>query len=298
MPFEQEKAVTIGFFVANTARDANLNLKDMLEQYAAKDNQNGPVHPDGRFSYELRDLSVRGGSVQGVFAKFRSDQIPHIGQAGGREREIRIAENEGLLEKNHFIYRPSDQLLVFEQNGHGSRPARLARYVTEQAGETLNFDPVLQSDAVERLMRGQAEMRAMRVSFARPTNPDHFPDDEWTRDLMKQMAIAGGSTVALSITSDSRSDNEERSKLSARMKNAVTALMRSGYARTVRVRVEEDGIEHPIDLMADRITSVQSVTMAGKYPVRGSIYAALNSAFEEQRDAIYAVIGPPEKRNN
>ncbi|WP_147408749.1 hypothetical protein [Kushneria sinocarnis] len=174
----------------------------------------------------------------------------------------------------------------------------LGRYITEQAGEVLTFDPVLQGDAVERLMRGEAEMRSMRVSFARPTNPDLFPEDKWTHSLMEQMAIAGGSSVALSITSDSRSNEEEKSQLSARMKGAVTALMRSGYARTVRVKLEEDGIEHPIDLMEDRITSVQSVTMAGKYPVRRSIYAALNSAFEEQRDAIYGVIGRPENRNS
>lgn len=297
MPADQ-KDITIGFFVANKAQDAEIDLKAFLEQYAATPNGTGPVHPDGRFSYELRDLSVKGGVVQGVFAKFRTDQIPHIGEAGGSEREIEIAENEGLLEKNHFIYRPLDRLLVFEQNGHGSRPARLGRYVTEQAGEVLTFDPVLQTDAVERLMRGEAEMRSMRVSFARPTNPDLFPEDQWARNLMEQMAVAGGSSVALSITSDSRSDDEEKSKLSARMKESVKALMRSGYARTVRVKVEEDGIEHPIDLMADRITSVQSVTMAGKYPIKGSIYAALSSAFEEQRDAIYGVIGPPENRNN
>ena len=296
MPADQ-KDITIGFFVANSAQDAQLDLKAFLEQYADIQNGIGPVQPDGRFSYELRDLSVQGGCVQGVFAKFRGDQIPHIGEAGGNEREIEIAENEGLLEKNHFIYRPLDRLLVFEQNGHGSRPARLGRYITEQAGEVLTFDPVLQGDAVERLMRGEAEMRSMRVSFARPTNPDLFPEDQWTHSLMEQMAIAGGSSVALSITSDSRSNEEEKSKLSARMKGAVTALMRSGYARTVRVKLEEDGIEHPIDLMEDRITSVQSVTMAGKYPVRRSIYAALNSAFEEQRDAIYGVIGRPENRN-
>lgn len=297
MPADQ-KDITIGFFVANNAQDAQLDLKTFLEQYADILNGTGPVHPDGRFSYELRDMTVQSGCIQGVFAKFRSDQIPHIGEAGGNEREIEIAENEGLLEKNHFIYRPLDRLLVFEQNGHGSRPARLGRYITEQAGEVLTFDPVLQGDAVERLMRGEAEMRSMRVTFARPTNPDLFPEDQWTRNLMEQMAIAGGSSVALSITSDSRSDDEEKNRLSARMKEAVTALMRSGYARTVHVKIEEDGIEHPIDLMADRITSVQSVTMVGKYPVRRSIYAALSSAFEEQRDAIYGVIGVPENRNN
>ncbi len=295
---EEQKDITIGFFVANKAQGAELDLKAFLEHYAAAPHGNGPVFLDGRFSYELRDLSAQGGCVQGVFAKFRSDQIPHIGEAGGNEREIEIAENEGLLEKNHFIYRPLDSLLVFEQNGHGSRPARLARYITEQAGEVLTFDPVLQGDAVERLMRGEAEMRSMKVSFARPTNPDLFPEDQWSRSLMEQMAIAGGSSVVLSITSDSRSDDEEKNRLSARMKDSVRALMRSGYARTVRVKLEEDGIEHPIDLMADRITSVQSVSMAGKYPVRGSIYAALSSAFEEQRDAIYGVIGSPENRNN
>lgn len=295
---DERKDITIGFFVANKAQGAELDLKAFLEKYAAAPHGNGPVFLDGRFSYELRDLSVQGGCVQGVFAKFRSDQIPHIGEAGGNEREIEIAENEGLLEKNHFIYRPLDSLLVFEQNGHGSRPARLARYITEQAGEVLTFDPVVQGDAVERLMRGEAEMRSMKVSFARPTNPDLFPEDQWSRSLMEQMAIAGGSSVVLSITSDSRSDDEEKNRLSARMKDSVRALMRSGYARTVRVKLEEDGIEHPIDLMADRITSVQSVTMAGKYPVRGSIYAALSSAFEEQRDAIYGVIGSPENRNN
>lgn len=80
------------------------------------------------------------------------------------------------------------------------------------------------------------------------------------------------------------------------MKKAATAFMRSGYARSLKVNVEENGIEHPIDLIADRILSVQNVSMAGKYPMKESIYAALNSAFEGERDTVYEVIGQPGVR--
>ncbi len=60
MPADQ-KDITIGFFVANNAQGAQLDLKAFLEQYTDTQNGTGPVHPDGRFSYELRDMTVQSG---------------------------------------------------------------------------------------------------------------------------------------------------------------------------------------------------------------------------------------------
>lgn len=299
MPFETQKDIKIGFFTESVAEDSELSFGGFLKHHAeANNNATAPLWIEGRHSFEVRGIEEQadGNMIHGVFAKFRTDQIPHAGQAGGVERELDLGRDEGLIEKNHFIYRKSDSLLIYEQNGHGSRPAKLAKYVTSLVGETLTFDPVLQHDAVERLMRGNAHVRSMRVSFARPTNPEMYPDDDWSRGLLENLSQVGGSSVALMITTDSRSDDEEKRALADRIKDSAAAFMRSGYARSVRVNVEEDGVEHPIDLMADRIVSPQSVAMAGKYPLKESIYAALNSAFEDERDTIYEVIGLPGHR--
>ncbi|MCL1476761.1 MULTISPECIES: DUF6731 family protein [unclassified Marinobacter] len=293
---EGQKKITIGFFVSNVAVDSVFELGSFFKKYVGT--TSGPAWSEGKYLFEIRDVEqlADGNTIRGVFAKFRSDQIPHAGQAGGKERELDLTQDEGLIEKNHFNFRLSDSLLIFEQNGHGSRPAKLARYISDIAGETLTFDPVLQRDVVDRLMKPGANLTALKVTFARPTNPDMYPDDDWSKGLLDQLSTAGGSSVGLSITSDSRSGDKEKRALADRMKKAATAFMRSGYARSLKVNVEENGIEHPIDLIADRILSVQNVSMAGKYPMKESIYAALNSAFEGERDTVYEVIGQPGVR--
>src|SRR5690554_4965740 len=107
---------------------------------------------------------------------------------------------------------------------------------------------------------------------------------------------AGGARVSIRISSDRRSQDEDRTRLRDRMRRAASGFVDAGLATVARMRVLNDGTEHPIDLIADRLESRQVVEMNGRYPLPESIYAALNNAVEEEREALDAILGRPGRR--
>lgn len=292
----ETKYITIDFFTFGKEQQSEIDISQFLAKCA--ENGGASAREDGSYIYELRDMELNGRLVRGVFAKIRKDQLPHAGGPGGAERELDLAESEGLIEKNFFIYRIEDGLLIYHKNGHGSREGRMARYISGLIGETVTLNPVLQPDAARRLMRGDVEPLRLTASFAKPTNVEMYPEHEWNRAMMAVMSDAGGSTVKFTISSNRRSGDAGERRLTDRMKDAAAALADSGLARVVRLDVMEDGVEHPIDLLADRIKSRKLITMSGKYPNPFSIFNALSEAFSDERESIYEVIGSPGNRIN
>ncbi|AMP74858.1 hypothetical protein RALBFv3_12080 [Ralstonia solanacearum] len=70
--------------------------------------------------------------------------------------------------------------------------------------------------------------------------------------------------------------------------NLGRELVASGHASKVRLEVEN--VDHPIDLMADRLKSEVTVNTQGRYPVPQDLYAALSGVkddFEEQLVGIF-----------
>jgi hypothetical protein len=251
-----------------------------------------PVITIGSMSYEIRDLrKLHGGSYSGVFAKYRTDDVPHAGSPNGPERPLDLSDHEGLIEKNYFLYQAGRELLIYQRNGNGSTTSKLSRYFSDLMGETVVFNPVLQPEPTRRLLRTGAIPVSVDLSIARPTNPEMFADDDWSDSILSVLAGAGGVRLKLRITSDARSKDEEDHHLLGRVKRAVSGFVEGGVAKVARVNVEEDGIRHPIDLIADRLVSSQEVEMSGRYPIGQSMNAALRRARDEETDALEEIFG-------
>lgn len=247
----------------------------------------------GGVNHEIRDLRrLPGGhAFRGIFAKFRSDDLPHAGVPGGPERELDLDEQEGLIEKNYFLYLREHELLFYQQNRNGSVPSRLGKYLSRVAHDTILFDPVLQPHAMRRLMRGEVEIRTLDLSFARPTNPELFPADDWGHRLFEVLSGAGGTSMRLHIGTDARSKDPRDHHLRKRLKRGVREILNLTKVTTARLEVEEDGVTHPIDLISDRLRSTQDVEMGGRYPVPGSMYEALGAARDELNDQLREIFG-------
>lgn len=145
-------------------------------------------------------------------------------------------------------------------------------------------------------MREQVQPLSLELSFARPTNPEYYPNDQWSARWLGLLNEIGGASVRLNLTTDQRSHDRERRRLAGRIRQAALAFVDSGVARVARLDVlDEDGC-HPIDLIADRLDSRQPVEMNGHYPVPEAMYAALRRAVDEQREALDAILGRPGHR--
>src|SRR5690606_17843931 len=134
MPVLRNKNITIDFYSPRIPNDSEFSVSDHLLSVVHDQGGNGKIWIQSGFIYEIRGVFQEGAEFRGAFVKIRSDQIPHAGSPGGVEREIGLRDNEGLIEKNHFIYRPSDELLIYESNGHGSRVSKLGAYLSSFAG--------------------------------------------------------------------------------------------------------------------------------------------------------------------
>jgi hypothetical protein len=174
---------------------------------------------------------------------------------------------------------------------HGSTTNRLAEYLSTLNGDTVTFNPVLQLEPMKRLMAGNVTARSLTLSVAMPTNPNMYSQLPWNDQLMKTLSGAGGTRMRVEITSDSRSSDEDKRKLSDKLKAAVNQLVSDDVASVAKFEVEEDGLVHPIDLIADRLLSIQTVPMSGRYPDQNAMYTALSKAKTEVNSTLTEIFG-------
>lgn len=291
---EKTKQVNVDFFTGRLDEESDRTIEGALAELAAMSSIRAVWL--GSHRYELRNVKRQGGFVRGALAKFRLDDLPHAGRVGGAERELDLADDEGLLEKNHFLFDERRKVLAFQRNGNASRVGQLGKYLTELFGETIEFDPVVQKDALARLMKGDLEARVMELSFARPTNADVFPENDFNEDILKVLGKSGAARAQIRLSSDKRAVDDTWHHLNSVVKDFARDITRSGLATTARVTVDDDGIEYPIDLIADRVVSIQNVKFNGRYPVEKDMYRALNDGLDEQRDVLDEIFGPPDRR--
>lgn len=290
----EERQYTIEFWKGNRHSDEDANLSQLFHDIEDQ----GPGYEIGSYTYQIRDLEVpqTGNIIKGYLGKFRTEDIPHAGSLQGEEWEIELEDDEGLIEKNYFLFYQDRDLLVYQRNGHGSTPHKLADYLSEHSGDRVIFDPVLQYDAVERLMRGEARPKKIELSFSRPTNPNFYPSDDWSRSMVGALGAQNGQRMFIRISGDGRSPRDDVRFLGNQIKDIMRNWARSediGVAKVVTE--EENGFQETIDLVADRLISYQTAQVIGRYPVPNSMYGALRSAYREHRTEIERYFGDPDE---
>lgn len=290
---------TIDFHQAHLSADGGeSHLIDRIAHHAG-DGEVCPVLSVRGSDYELKNLELTPSRnlLKGVFAKFRHDALPHAGVPNGAERELELNEGEGLIEKNHFVLHRRWNVLVWQRNGHAARIERFGDYLSDMLGDTVTFNPVLQPNAIQKLLRADLSVRKVQLKVARPTNLDLFPrpnDGALSSHVAQLMANTNAMNIELNLRGDGRSSNHQRRFLSDRLKGAVHELFGSLPVEKAKVQLEdENGVQDVVDLIAQRISSKQIVEMDddGRYPELRSMFVALAAAWDEQRDSLQGVFG-------
>ena len=246
-------------------------------------------------NYELRNLRPfnQGQLIWGEYVKFRDKDLPHIGQMGGDgdEREIDLDDREGLIEKNHFIFYKRHQLLIYQNNKNANTINQFARFFTEATGEVTIFNPILRAESMARLMRGEVRPKYVEVSYARPTNSEAVASDDWTNKAFGILNASGGNNALVRI---SLGRGPRGRFLNQSIKQSIAELIDQTNVSIARLIVDDDGIEHPIDLIADRLKDKIQVKMEGRYPDRSDIYRQLDEAKRRQNHIITDLLGEGE----
>ena len=265
------------------------NVSDLLTELANYHDEDKqlPQLEVGQLINELRELAVSntGSVIQGVLALVRDD-APHIRQADGRERPIVLQEQEGVLEKNYFLYFVDQQLLVWQVNGRASHISRFERYLTELSGLNIKFLDILQEGAFKRIKDGM--IKSLRFRVAKRKNAEAVSPDDWESDAFEMMSSAEATIIDIKVSTRRRSKG-----LLGGLSTTVHRMLNRDDVSALQVQL--NGEKEPIDLLADCITDRIQVEMHGHYPVPKDILHQLSQAKDRQKFALEAVLGAGDK---
>lgn len=265
----KEKKYTVRFYAGfseNGAPKISKLLKDIYNDFLNKK----PI-PHIRIeekSYELRNfVSLNDGtSFKGVLATVRDD-APHIRKSNGKEETIKLEEDEGVMEKNHFLYFKKNELLVWQQNSSASFVGRFAQYLSTICEKTVSFDDILTKESWKKLESGN--IRKFEFKVSRPKS-DLIPNpSDWTQKSFDLMNGLDANSITIT-TAAKRGKN-----LAAPTKAIIRNLLQTAEIQKLKVTPE---YQEPIDLLADRISTKISVKMDGKYPILDDIFNKLDVA--------------------
>lgn len=228
-------------------------------------------------------------SYAGQFRKFRQSDLPEIGAAGEDAAELELEDGQGLVERNFFIYYPAHSLLAWCRNAHGSTTNQFARFLSNVWSTKVTSHPVLEHDAARRLMRNGVVLKKIIVTIPRPTSPDMYAETEFNETALGLLNDAAADSIHMEMGVDARRADSSGGLVDG-LKRALAEAVGLG-ASTARAIVIDDGIEHPIDLIADRVFSVQEIETNAKYPPSGTMYAAIDAARHECEELINDYFG-------
>lgn len=288
-----QRSYKIEFFQLNLVPNQDVSsIRDLFE--ALDDGEYDTSLEIGGFTREVWGLVFDrfANSVCGQFRKFRDTDIPEIGSIGEDAEQIELDDGEGLIEKNFFVYYEQNDLLAWHKNSHSSGINQFVNFLSSVTGAKVTAGPILQSDAIARLMSGDVELKKIEFTLPRPTNPQLYPQDDFGSTILGMMNNADADSLKISMGVDLRRADTE-GKLARRLKRTLRNLVSNG-ASTARAHVLEDGIEYPIDLIADRVFSWQSVETNAYFPPSFTMYGIIDTAKAECQEELDAYFGAME----
>lgn len=241
----------------------------------------------GEYRYELLVERIAAGRYRGELKRFGNDDLPHAGKPRGHERELDLEAEEMTIERNYFLFSQDKKVLTWQENRRASTSSILSRYVSSVLGHTINFVPMLTQEATRAVMLANHKPKVIEFSVARPTNPQMYAGAGDSEQILRLIAGLNGLSGTFRISANSIGVGGKFLDAARSIALAMN-LAESGYAR--RVRLELDGLDHPIDLITDRLRTRIEVEMLGRYPNQLSMYAALQKARDDCAEELAAML--------
>lgn len=286
-----QKTYTIGFYTLAIPASANSpTLQQLFDAFI----QNPPPHVPrtNGDEYEIRNLTRTRGArpaYYGEVARIRKTGLPHQGRAGGIEMPLALDPAHGLIEKNFFRWTPHRNLLLWQHNYNGSGAGLFRDLLKKITGLNVVLAHVVSREGIHRLMARGVELRALDLSIARPTNEDLYRGIPLTGELIDIFNVAGGDRISVSVRADGRARHP--TNLTSRVKNALRHIVQQPAVKSAKVEIVEGDLIHPVDLVADRVTSEQTVELEGRYATATGMHAAFGRALREKQDDLDQYFG-------
>ncbi|MFD1260658.1 MULTISPECIES: DUF6731 family protein [Entomomonas] len=288
----QKRKYTIDFFQITIMPTAEINeVESGFEMMM--DDQIDSTLTTSNYLYDLWGVKkrTRPVSIAGEFRKFRKQDLEY-GLPKNEGQPLDLGEN-GLIEKNCFVYYPENQILGWCRNGNACTTKRLETFLQEKWGTDVSIIPVIRADAIKRLLSGNSILKRIEITVPKPTNPDMIPSNDFSAQTLQMLNSSDADSMYVEMRIDGRKGNSNKS-LKDNLKFAVRELFEMGATKAKAV-VDENGAIYPIDLIADRVYSIQEIETNGN-PPSGTIHKVIDSAMNECRESINEYFGTGDKK--
>lgn len=238
---------------------------------------------------DLRDENDPMG-VSGVLRKFRTDNLPGVGSPGGLEEQLKLADGKGLIEKNHFRFFARQNVIGWQRNHNANSPMLFAKLLGRLWKTNVELNVLLVADPVKRVRDGTGLIRRLSLTVAKPKHGDFTPESEFSENVFNLLDATGGMSIHLTI--NATTDNPMNHGLVGRVVRAGMAEIASSAEPTVaKIDVDDEDGFRPIDLIADRIVSIQLIEFDGSAPTRLDMVKAIRDGRRERLHDINAYLG-------
>ena len=242
-------------------------------------------HDNGGFKREFYAIGTYGPNICGALRKFRNEDLPKISSLGGAELDLPLADGQGLVEHNCFIYDPKYSVLALHFNSHANHVSRVGETLAGLWGTSVELTPLVSADTFKRLLKTGTTLVEIEAKIPKPNNPQLLPkSDNFSQGALDLLNMSDADSLSIKVGIDQRYAGMNR-RLANWLKNSVRTL--SQYdPQKLTAKIDENGIVSPIDLIADRIKSKQKVEASGRHIPRETLYNAIAQAYDEVESEI------------
>ncbi|QVM94156.1 hypothetical protein JYG36_13570 [Pseudomonas sp. SORT22] len=240
---------------------------------------------------ELFGLTYRkeSNSYAGQIRKIRKADLPEVGAPGKHSKTIELNADEGVIEKNFFVFYKENSLLVMHRNDTGNTGSHLAQLLTGTTGVAFFAGPLIRPDQAEKLLNNKLNIKKFSVKIPKPTNPELYPQDSISAKTIELLNQSGADSLDVTFTIDQKLDTSA-GRLTSALQSAIGSLLSMG-ATKAKLDTDENGKILPIDLIANRIYSKQYIKTNSFFPPSESMYRLADQAKEEQRELLDEYFG-------
>lgn len=243
---------------------------------------------------ELRHIEQTPYGFKGILGKHRVNDLPHAAIAGGIEREITLQDNENLLEKAYFNFYTQNNVLIIQRNRYCYNWLHVGKYLTDGT-QTTSIDPIIEPTSLAWLMQNDVHIKTLEISIARPRNVELFQNvhHNFNNALIATLNGTNSAKVNLTLRGDARAEAPENRYLGSSLKRAFTETLETFEVEKLKLDTKNvvTGVEHPIDLVSEKLTHFKDLQMMGRYPLSENIWEALLEAKASKDDELNAYFG-------
>ncbi|MCM8910880.1 hypothetical protein LJD21_01675 [Pseudomonas inefficax] len=291
MKSEKQRSYIFDFYCLNSNQNDLFSTPtdEAFEQLIKADAQSNLAHYGS--TREFFGLTYRSdnGSYAGQIRKIRKADLPEVGAPGQHGKTIELDADEGVIEKNFFVFYKENSLLVMHRNDTGNTANHLAQLLTGAVGVAFYAAPLIQPDQAEKLLNNKLNIRKFSVKVPKPTNPDLYPQDSISAKTIELLNQSGADTLDVTFTIDQKLDTSA-GRLTSALQSAIGSLLSMG-ATKAKLETDENGKILPIDLIANRIYSKQSIKINSSFPPSESMYQLADKARNEKKELLDEYFG-------